>query len=258
LIQPHFSGASTGCQLQVEIDGQILHVVIAEGRGPNPLPLLLTHGWPGSFLEYLGLLELLCDPERSRRRPGGRVHGDRPVAARLRFSGPPPRTGLTSRQVAALWHALMSTGLGHERYVGHGSDLGAGVTAWPAGEQPHVVRALHLVTSGLAVAARPRTEKEEAYAAAVSAWTAEEGGYAHPHATKASTTSSPPSTTPDPVAPGRVKPARGPELPPTSALTVLEHSGRFAQPVFDPPPNICFGENTCIAVRQSASPATRR
>jgi len=49
-------------QLRAELDGQTLHLVHARGRGPDPLPLLLTHGWPGSFLEYLKVLALLCDP----------------------------------------------------------------------------------------------------------------------------------------------------------------------------------------------------
>jgi len=60
----------------------------------------------------------------------------------------------------------------------------AGVTAWLARDQPLVVQAIHLATPGLAVVARPRTGEEEAYAAAVKAWTAEEGGYEHEHATK--------------------------------------------------------------------------
>jgi hypothetical protein len=51
-------------QQSVEISGHVLHVVHAEGRGPSPLPLLLTHGWPGSFLEYLPVLALL--PIRAR------------------------------------------------------------------------------------------------------------------------------------------------------------------------------------------------
>ena len=48
-------------QQRAEVAGHVLHVVHAEGRGPSPLPLLLTHGWPGSFLEYLPVLALLTD-----------------------------------------------------------------------------------------------------------------------------------------------------------------------------------------------------
>jgi pimeloyl-ACP methyl ester carboxylesterase len=89
--------------------------------------------------------------------------------------------------VAARWHALMASGLGYERYVAHGSDLGAGVTAWLARDHPEAVRAIHLATPGIPPAPTPRTQPEATYAAAVETWTAEEGGYAHEHATKPAT-----------------------------------------------------------------------
>jgi hypothetical protein len=57
-------------QQRAEVAGQTLHLVHAEGRGPSPLPLLLTHGWPGSFLEYLPVLPLLIDPGAHGADPG--------------------------------------------------------------------------------------------------------------------------------------------------------------------------------------------
>ena len=174
-------------QLRVAIDGQMLHVVVADGRGPNPLPLLLTHGWPGSFLEYLKVLPLLADPAAHGADPSDAFTVIVPSLPGYGFSGPPPPTGLTGRQVAALWHALMASGLGYGRYLAHGSDLGAGVTAWLTRDHPAALRAIHLATPGLAPAPAPRTKPEATYAAAVETWTAEEGGYAHEHATKPAT-----------------------------------------------------------------------
>lgn len=174
-------------QLQAEIDGQMLHVVVADGHGPNALPLLLTHGWPGSFLEHLKVLPLLTDPGAHGADPSDAFTVIVPSLPGYGFSGPPPPTGLTGRQVAALWHALMASGLGHERYLAHGSDLGAGVTAWLARDHPDAVRAIHLATPGLAPAPNPRTQPEVAYAAPVETWAAEEGGYAHEHSTKPAT-----------------------------------------------------------------------
>ena len=81
----------------------------------------------------------------------------------------------------------MTEGLGHERYLAHGSDLGAGVTAWLARDHPDAVGAIHLATPGLDPAPPPRTKQEDEFAAAAEAWTAEEGGYAHEHATKPAT-----------------------------------------------------------------------
>ena len=175
------------CQLRAEVDGQTFHVVHAAARGPNPVPLLLTHGWPGSFLEYLELLPLLCDPAAHGADPTDAFTVIVPSLPGYGYSGAPPPGGLTGRQVARLWHALMTDGLGHERYLAHGSDLGAGVTAWLARDHADAVGAIHLATPGLAPAPSPRTKREDEFAASVEAWTAEEGGYAHEHATKPAT-----------------------------------------------------------------------
>ena len=172
---------------RTEVGGQTLHVVHAEGRGPRPLPLLLTHGWPGSFLEYLALLPLLCDPGAHGGDPADSFTVIAPSLPGYGFSGPPPPTGLTGRQVAGLWNELMTSGLGHERYVAHGSDVGAHVTRWLARDHPQRLAAIHLATPGLAAPDPPRTCREDEFAAAVTAWTAAEGGYAHEHATKPAT-----------------------------------------------------------------------
>jgi pimeloyl-ACP methyl ester carboxylesterase len=173
--------------LRADVDGSMLHLVEARGRGPRPLPLLLTHGWPGSFLEYIKLVPLLSDPGAHGADPADAFTMIVPSLPGYGFSGPPPPTGLTGRDVARLWHALMTAGLGHDRYVAHGSDLGAGVTGWLARDQPHAVAGIHLATPGLAVRPGPRSTNEDEFAAAVKVWTAAEGGYMHEHATKPGT-----------------------------------------------------------------------
>ena len=174
-------------QFRAVVEGCRIHLVVAEGRGCDPIPLLLTHGWPGSFLEYLKVLPLLSDPIAHGADAADAFTVIIPSLPGYGFSGAPPPSGFTGRQVAAIWHALMSSALGHEHYVAHGSDLGAGVTAWLARDHPEAVRTIHLATPGLAPAPAPRAAKEEAYAAAVGSWTAEEGAYAHEHATKPAT-----------------------------------------------------------------------
>jgi pimeloyl-ACP methyl ester carboxylesterase len=183
-LQHRLDGLS---HLRAELGGQTLHLAHAQGRGPDPLPLLITHGWPGSFLEYLKVLPQLSDPGAHGADPADAFTVIVPSLPGYGFSGPPPPTGLTAWEVARLWHALVTAGLGHERYVAHGGDLGAGVTAWLARDQPQAVAAIHLATPGLAPIAPPRTAAEEEFAAAVEAWTAEEGGYAHEHNTKPGT-----------------------------------------------------------------------
>jgi pimeloyl-ACP methyl ester carboxylesterase len=173
--------------LAVDVDGQLVHVVLAPGQGPDPLPLILTHGWPGSFCEYLELMPLLTNPQAYGGSAADAFTVVIPSLPGFGFSAPPPAGGMTAEMVAGLWHRLMVEGLGHSRYVAHGSDLGAGVTAWLARCQPDALFAIHLATPGLAAPPKPWTEAESAYFAEVDRWSAEEGGYAHEHATKPAT-----------------------------------------------------------------------
>ncbi|MCW2724120.1 MAG: hypothetical protein JWN35_1041 [Frankiales bacterium] len=173
--------------LQARIDGQLVHLLHLPGRGPQPLPLLLTHGWPGSFCEYLDVLPLLTDPGAHGGDPADAFTVVVPSLPGFGFSAPPPPGGLTAAAVAALWHRLMADGLGYPRYAAHGSDLGAGVTAWLARSHPEAVAAIHLATPGLPAPPRPWTTAEQAHFTEIETWTGEEGGYAHLQATKPAT-----------------------------------------------------------------------
>ena len=139
---------------EVTVDGQRIHLVHAPGQGPDPLPLLLTHGWPGSFCEYLDLIPLLADPAAHGGDPADAFTVVVPSLPGFGFSAAPPPGGLTAAAVAALWHRLMTGSLGYPRFAAHGSDLGAGVTAWLARDFPAAVAGIHLATPGLAVPPR--------------------------------------------------------------------------------------------------------
>jgi pimeloyl-ACP methyl ester carboxylesterase len=188
-----FDADAFGAQLdqlahfRVSVAGLNVHYVHEPGRGPRPLPLLLTHGWPGSFCEYLDILPLLTDPGAHGGDPADSFTVIVPSLPGFGFSSPPPAGGLTAGAVARLWHQLMTEELGYARYVAHGSDLGAGVTAWLARAHPGAVAGIHLATPGLAAPPRPWSPAEEAHFAEVDAWTAEEGGYAHVQSTKPAT-----------------------------------------------------------------------
>jgi pimeloyl-ACP methyl ester carboxylesterase len=172
---------------QAIIDGQMVHVLVAPGRGPAPLPLLLANGWPSSFCEYLDVLPLLTDPGGHGGDPADAFTVVAPALPGFGFSAAPPPGGVSSVRVAGLWHRLMTQGLGHGRYVAHGSDLGAGVVAHLARAHPASVAGIHLATPGLPLAPQPWTPAEQAYAAEAEAWSAEQGSYAHQHGTKPAT-----------------------------------------------------------------------
>ena len=173
--------------LRVVVGGVAVHLVHAPGTGPGPMPLLLTHGWPSSFLEYLELLPLLTDPARHGGRAADAFTVVAPSLPGFGFSGPPPAGGLTHEQVAELWYEIMTGVLGYRRFVAHGSDLGAGVTARLARAHPEAVAAIHLATPGLPAPPRPWGEAVRRHFEEAGDWTAEEGGYAQMHATKPAT-----------------------------------------------------------------------
>ena len=173
--------------LRVEVGGVAVHVVHAPGTGADPMPLLLTHGWPSSFLEYLELLPLLTDPAGHGGAAADAFSVVAPSLPGFGFSGSPPAGGLVHEQVAELWYQVMAGALGYRRFAAHGSDLGAGVTARLARAHPQAVTAIHLATPGLPAPPRPWTESVSEHFREMDQWSAEEGGYAHMHATKPAT-----------------------------------------------------------------------
>ncbi|GJG87305.1 multidrug MFS transporter [Gemmatimonadetes bacterium T265] len=165
-----------------DVDGARVHFVHVKGRGPNPVPLLLTHGWPGSFLEMLRIIPLLT--------AAGPVSFDVVIPSVLGFgySGPCAAPGCDSFVVATVWHRLMRR-LGYDRYGVQGGDIGAGVGTWLALTEPDAVLGLHLnYIPGSYAPYRPpgATPSSEAvaYAARKQDWTAREGAYAALHGTK--------------------------------------------------------------------------
>jgi pimeloyl-ACP methyl ester carboxylesterase len=171
----------------VDIDGQLVHAVQVKGTGPDPVPLVMTNGWPSSFLEHLEVAALLADPGCHGGDPADAFTVVLPSLPGYGWSAPPPAGGVTAAAVADLWRALMVDGLGHRRFVAHGSDLGAGVTAWLARRHRDAVTAIHLATPSFPEPPPPRTAAEEAYVSQAASWAAEEGAYAHQHATRPAT-----------------------------------------------------------------------
>ena len=123
--------------------GQAVHFILERGSGPDPLPLILTHGWPGSFAEFLDVIEPLAHPERF----GGDVKDAFTVVVPsipgFGFSAP-PAAPITPMAVATLWHELMVDVLGCERYVAQGGDWGGIITSFLALNHPQRLTAVHL------------------------------------------------------------------------------------------------------------------
>jgi pimeloyl-ACP methyl ester carboxylesterase len=158
-------------------------------REGNGIPLILTHGWPSSFLELLPLVPLLTDP-KAHGIDGPAFDLVIPSLPGYGFSGRPARSNY--RTVAQLWHALMR-GLGYARYGAGGGDFGSGVTALMAMEDRASMIGIHLTTMEsdlwppIGEGSRPWTDAERAYVAQVRRWDETERGYSAIQSTRPQT-----------------------------------------------------------------------
>ncbi|MDA0638549.1 epoxide hydrolase [Nonomuraea sp. MCN248] len=134
-------------QFTTEIDGQNVHFLHVRSPEPDALPLLVTHGWPGSVVEFMNVLGPLTDPRAHGGDPADAFHVVAPSIPGFGFSGPTRERGWDLARVAAAWKELMRR-LGHERYGTHGGDFGAAVSPEVGRLDPGRVVGVH-VNGGL-------------------------------------------------------------------------------------------------------------
>src|SRR3954451_9863505 len=114
-------------QFTTEIDGVDIHFVHVRSQHPDALPLIMTHGWPGSVIEMLDSVGPLTDPTAHGGAAADAFHLVLPSLPGYGFSGEPAETGWDLQRTARAWAELMRR-LGYDRYVAQGGDVGAGVT----------------------------------------------------------------------------------------------------------------------------------
>jgi pimeloyl-ACP methyl ester carboxylesterase len=172
-------------QFTVAIGGSRVHLVRLRGEGEWPMPIVLTHGWPSTFLELTRLGERLANPSRYGGDPADSFDVVIPSLPGFAFSEPSPGWP-AEPSTHELWHTLMHDVLGYERYGAHGGDLGAGVSTRLAAAHPESVLGLHLLAAmePPAVPDQELTDDERAHLAQLAQWQVEEGGYAHEQQTR--------------------------------------------------------------------------
>ncbi|MDO7833446.1 epoxide hydrolase [Sphingobium sp. HBC34] len=178
-------------QRMVEVKGERIHVIVEVGSGTDPLPLVMTHGWPGSFLEFLDIIDRLAHPERH----GGAIEDAFTVIVpSLPGYGlsPAPSRPLAASDIGALWSSLMTDCFQVDHYVAYGSDWGSIVTAAMAFDHPERLDGVMMTMSGATpdfAAGPPMQPDEQQWAGALQAVLKREGAYQAIQATKPQTLS---------------------------------------------------------------------
>jgi pimeloyl-ACP methyl ester carboxylesterase len=147
-------------QFTTEIDGQRIHFLHARSAHPDAIPLVLTHGWPGSVVEFLDLVGPLTDPVAHGGAASDAFHVVIPSLPGFGFSGPVSDGGWTTERIARAWVELMSR-LGYQRFGAQGGDVGAGVSTELGRVAPDRVVAVH-VNGGTGLPPMPRSDEERA------------------------------------------------------------------------------------------------
>ncbi|ANS73233.1 multidrug MFS transporter [Paenibacillus yonginensis] len=170
-------------QFRTRIDGIDIHFVHERGKGPAPLPLILTHGWPDSYLRYQKVIPLLTDPASYGGNPEDAFDVIVPSLPGFGFSGHPVQPGINNFRVSEMWAKLMTEQLGYARFAAGGGDMGSGVTRYLAANHPELLVGIHLTDIGIIreLIAAPDQEKlseeERQYKKNAAEWMAKEGGY---------------------------------------------------------------------------------
>jgi pimeloyl-ACP methyl ester carboxylesterase len=177
-------------QFITEIDGVEMHFIHVRSKHEDALPLIMTHGWPGSVIELLETIGPLTDPTAHGGTPGDAFHLVLPSLPGYGFSGEPTELGWESGRIARAWAELMDR-LGYTRYVAQGGDVGAAVTDAMGRQAPQGLVGIHinlLVASlGLEDQLPAESEQERAAHDAVKTFTTDGFGYFLEQATRPQT-----------------------------------------------------------------------
>lgn len=170
-----------------EIDGFGLHYIYEKGQGQKSMPLLLTHGFPDSFVRFLKVIPLLTAADDN----GFSFDVVIPSIPGFGFSEKASRPGMNPQKIAGLFKKLMTDELGYQKFAAHGGDWGSTITEQLAYNYPDSLTGIHLTDMPyhhmFTVKADDLTEAEKKYLEAGQQWQMTEGGYAIEQSTKPQT-----------------------------------------------------------------------
>jgi len=126
-----------------KVDDIDIHFIHEKGSGSKPMPLLISHGWPGTIVEFLHIIEKLTHPERFGGKEEDAFDVIAPSLPGFGFSGRPPRP-IGPRKMADIFNNLMTKKLGYKNYLAQGGDWGGAITTWLGYDHSETCNAIHI------------------------------------------------------------------------------------------------------------------
>lgn len=167
-----------------------IHFIYEKGNGPHPLPIILTHGWPDSFVRYQKLIPYLTNPAQYGGDPNDSFDVIIPSLPGFGFSEKPGNSGINNSAIAELWSRLMYEVLGYNKYAASGGDIGSGVTRYLAYLHPDSLIGIHLTDVGIIKtlindsSKRKLLTEDQNYINEWQKWISSEGAYISLQSTK--------------------------------------------------------------------------
>ena len=170
------------------IDGIDIHFIYEKGSGSNPKPLLLSHGWPGSIVEFLHIIDQLAHPEKFGGKEEDAFDVIVPSLPGFGFSSRPSKP-IGPRKMASIFNSLMTDILGYKKYIAQGGDFGGTICTWLAYDFPKSLTGIHINILITRHPDGPQTEEEKEWQERFKKEQRIEDGYRTQQATKPQTLS---------------------------------------------------------------------
>lgn len=159
----HETAMNTFSHFKAPVSEIDMHYIFEKGSGDSPMPLLISHGWPGSFVESLNIIEILAHPERFGGKEEDAFDVIVPSLPGFGFSGRPPRPW-GPRAMAGVLNNLVTDVLGYDSYYAHGADWGSAISSWLGYDHADHCKAIHINFPTMRHIDGPQTPEEKAWA----------------------------------------------------------------------------------------------
>ena len=173
---------------KTKVDDLDIHFIIKKSSSPKAIPLILIHGWPGSIVEFLEIIDPLCEPEKYGNNNEVCFDIIAPSIPGFAFSGK-PENPIGPRRIASIFNKLMTEKLGYKKYVAQGGDWGSAISTWLGFDHSKNCKGIHINMLPARHIDGPKTEEEKSWDRQFSKDYVSQSGYFAIQSTKPQTLS---------------------------------------------------------------------